>query len=78
MSIFRLSVLLTIALSALSTQAQGDEAPAPGLEPTDPVVQTDNLTPLGPLDEAEKDVREIYTKFFRRTRNPRMHAQGWD
>jgi hypothetical protein len=32
---------------------------------------------LGPLSEVEKDLRGVYYRFFKSTRNPEMHEQGW-
>lgn len=32
---------------------------------------------LGPLVDVEKDLRRVYYRFFKSTRNPEMHAQGW-
>lgn len=70
MSRFRLSVILTASvLACLSARAQAE----PGqTNPTRP-----EPLALGPLAEAERDVRQIFARFFKRTRNPKMHAQGW-
>ena len=90
MSMIRLTVLLTFILTASIAWAQTEEEAQPEIEPAGPTEQTDeqadelapeqaeDLPPLGPLAEAEQEIRQIYAKFFKRTRNPRMHAQGWD
>ncbi len=90
MSMIRLTVLLTFILTASIARAQTEEEAQPEIEPAAPTEQTDeqtdelapeqadDLPPLGPLAEAEQEIRQIYAKFFKRTRNPRMHAQGWD
>jgi len=51
--------------SPLSALAQ-DEQP----------VETE-ATALGPLVEVEQDLRKVFYRFFKRTRNPEMHEQGW-
>ena len=33
---------------------------------------------LVPYPEVEREVRRIYSTFFKRTRNPQMHERGWD
>ncbi len=67
-------IAAVFALTVLCGGACAQVEPEP--EPAEAV--TDLGPALGPLDEAEREVRLIYTKFFKRTRNPRMHAQGWD
>lgn len=69
MSRFRLSVVLAIALTSFSAGAQ--------VEPAETDPGAEEIQPLGPLAEAEQEVRQIFAKFFKRTRNPKMHAQGW-
>lgn len=69
MSTLRLSVALTIMLSTISAGAQVDPAA------TDPAQA--EVSPLGPLAEAQQEVRQIFARFFKRTRNPKMHEQGW-
>ncbi|HED53008.1 MAG TPA: hypothetical protein ENJ00_02250 [Phycisphaerales bacterium] len=32
---------------------------------------------LRPQREVEQDMRRVYAKFFKRTKNPQMHEQGW-
>ena len=83
MSTIRLAVLFMLLLTATTAWAQSeDQGEEPTSEPDGEVVdsqaQQDDLPPLGPLAEAEQEVRQIFTKFFKRTRNPKMHAQGWD
>lgn len=68
----RLCVVVLAFLAVLPVFAQ---EPVPAAEPeTKPEVV---LPALGPLAEAEQSIRKTFTKFFKRTRNPKMHEQGW-
>ena len=78
MSMCRLTVLLALFVTAgMSTGLSvGQDEPQP--EPAQQPIDSSDAPPLGPLDEAEQEIRQIFAKFFKRTRNPKMHARGWD
>ena len=47
---------------------------AQDVEPED---QTVEIEPLGPLVDVQQDLRRVYYRFFKSTRNKEMHEQGW-
>lgn len=69
-------ILIALPLCYSSALGQTEDQPEDQVEPVPAV--TDDAPPLGPLAEAEQQVRQIFARFFKRTRNPKMHAQGWE
>jgi len=59
-----ITISLCIALPVLAQ----DEQPAE--------TETE-IKALGPLVEVEQDLRRVFYRFFKSTRNPEMHEQGW-
>jgi len=66
-----LPAVIALTLGVGIAPAQVESQP----EPTETV--TDLGPPLGPLADAQQEIRQIFSHFFKRTRNPKMHAQGW-
>lgn len=73
--ISRAAVAASVAVIACGVHAQETPASPPTPSPAD---ATSKVVDLGPLFEAERNVRQIYAQFFKRSRSVISHERGWE